>query len=39
LLALEILGVADEQLWKKLLDFKRRLAEESRAKNANLKTD
>ena len=36
LLAVQILAVGDISLWKKLLDFKRRLAEESRAKNRNL---
>ena len=36
LLAVQILAVADSILWNKLLDFKKRLAEESRAKNRNL---
>ena len=36
LLAVQILAVGDTGLWKKLLAFKRRLAEESRAKNRNL---
>ncbi len=36
LLALEIQAVADEALQKKYLDFKSRLADESRAKNRNL---
>jgi 5-(carboxyamino)imidazole ribonucleotide mutase len=36
LLAVQILAVADTALWNKLLDFKKRLAEESRAKNRNL---
>ena len=36
LLAVQILAVADSILWNKLLDFKQRLAEESRAKNRNL---
>jgi len=36
LLAVQILAVADTTLWNKLLDFKKRLAEESRAKNRNL---
>ena len=38
LLAVQILAVGDTGLWKKLLAFKRRLAEESRAKNRNLGT-
>jgi len=38
LLAVQILAVGDVGLWKKLLAFKRRLAEESRAKNRNLGT-
>ena len=37
LLAVQILAVGDKGLWGKLLDFKRRLAEESRAKNRNLR--
>ena len=36
LLAAQILAVADTILWNKLLDFKKRLAEESRDKNRNL---
>ncbi len=36
LLAVQILAVADAELQKKLLDFKVRLAAESRAKNRNL---
>jgi 5-(carboxyamino)imidazole ribonucleotide mutase len=36
LLAVQILAVADAGLWAKLLDFKHRLAEESRAKNRTL---
>lgn len=36
LLAVQILAVEDTTLWNKLLDFKKRLAEESRAKNRNL---
>src|ERR1041385_5933412 len=32
LLAMQILGVADATLWNKLKEFKKRLAEESRAK-------
>jgi 5-(carboxyamino)imidazole ribonucleotide mutase len=36
LLAMQILGVADPGLQKKMLAFKERLAEESRAKNKNL---
>ncbi len=36
LLAIEILAVADEGLQKKYLEFKARLADESRAKNRNL---
>jgi 5-(carboxyamino)imidazole ribonucleotide mutase len=38
LLAAEILGIGDKSLWDKLLKFKERLADESRAKNKNLKT-
>jgi 5-(carboxyamino)imidazole ribonucleotide mutase len=38
LLAIQILGVADAALQKRLLEFKARLAEESRKKNRNLKT-
>ena len=38
LLAAEILAVADVSLWNQLLKFKERLAEESRAKNRNLRT-
>jgi 5-(carboxyamino)imidazole ribonucleotide mutase len=37
LLAAQILAVGDERLQKELADFKQRLAEESRAKNQNLK--
>jgi 5-(carboxyamino)imidazole ribonucleotide mutase len=37
LLAVQILAVGDVGLWKKLLAFKRRLAEDSRAKNRNLR--
>lgn len=36
LLAMQILGVGDAALQKKMLAFKERLAEESRAKNKNL---
>jgi len=36
LLAVQILAIGDAGLWRKLTDFKRRLAEESRAKNRNL---
>ena len=36
LLAIQILAVGDAALWKKLLQFKSRLAEESLAKNRNL---
>ena len=36
LLAMEILAVGDGELLKKVLQFKERLAEESRAKNRNL---
>ncbi len=36
LLAMKILGVADPKIQAKVLDFKKRLAEESRAKNRNL---
>jgi len=36
LLAVQILAISDPALWSKLLDFKARLAEESRAKNRNL---
>jgi 5-(carboxyamino)imidazole ribonucleotide mutase len=36
LLAMQILGVGDAGLQKKMLEFKERLAEESRAKNKNL---
>jgi phosphoribosylcarboxyaminoimidazole (NCAIR) mutase len=36
LLAVQIMAVGDAALQKKLLAFKRRLAEESRAKNRNL---
>jgi 5-(carboxyamino)imidazole ribonucleotide mutase len=36
LLAVQILAVADSALQKKYLEFKDRLAEESRAKNRNL---
>src|SRR6476619_4773773 len=36
LLAVQILAVGDSQLQKKLLDFKERVAQESRAKNKNL---
>ena len=36
LLAMQILGVGDPSLQKKMLGFKERLAEESRAKNKNL---
>jgi 5-(carboxyamino)imidazole ribonucleotide mutase len=39
LLAVQILGVANPALQKQFSDFKDRLAEESRAKNKNLKTD
>src|SRR3989454_8110408 len=38
LLAAQILAVADTSLWNRLLQFKVRLAEESRAKNRNLRT-
>jgi len=38
LLAVQILAVGDATLWNSLLQFKARLAEESRAKNRNLKT-
>src|SRR4051794_210883 len=38
LLAVEILAVGDSILWNRLLQFKSRLADESRAKNKNLKT-
>src|SRR5436190_17765961 len=38
LLAVEILAVGDSTLWNRLLQFKSRLAEESRAKNRNLRT-
>jgi 5-(carboxyamino)imidazole ribonucleotide mutase len=38
LLAMQILGVADAALQKRLLEFKIQLAEESRKKNRNLKT-
>ena len=38
LLAAEILAVGDVSLWNQLLKFKDRLAEESRAKNRNLRT-
>jgi 5-(carboxyamino)imidazole ribonucleotide mutase len=37
LLAMQILGVADPAIQRKMLDFKARLASESRAKNRNLK--
>ena len=37
LLAVEILAVGDVSLWNQLLKFKERLAEESRAKNRNLR--
>ena len=36
LLAVQILAVANAGLWEKLMQFKSRLAEESRAKNRNL---
>ena len=36
LLAVQILAVSDLSLWNKLVHFKTRLAEESRAKNRNL---
>jgi 5-(carboxyamino)imidazole ribonucleotide mutase len=36
LLAIQILAVADPQLQQRVLDFKQRLAEDSRAKNRNL---
>ncbi len=36
LLAVQILAVGDANLQKKVLEFKRRLAQESRAKNRNL---
>ena len=36
LLAMQILGVGDAGLQKKMLEFKERLADESRAKNKNL---
>jgi 5-(carboxyamino)imidazole ribonucleotide mutase len=36
LLAVQILAVGNSALQKKYLDFKKRLAEESRAKNRNL---
>ena len=36
LLAMQILGTGDSALQEKFLDFKKRLAEESRAKNRNL---
>ena len=36
LLAIQILAVGDEALYKKMVAFKDRLAEESRAKNKNL---
>lgn len=36
LLAMQILGVGDAAMQKKMLDYKHRLAEESRAKNKNL---
>lgn len=36
LLAVQILGAADEAIRAKMVDFKARLAEESRAKNKNL---
>jgi 5-(carboxyamino)imidazole ribonucleotide mutase len=39
LLAVQILAVKTPALQKKFLEFKARLAEESRAKNKNLKTD
>jgi 5-(carboxyamino)imidazole ribonucleotide mutase len=39
LLAVQILAISNPALQKKFLDFKARLAEESRAKNKNLKTD
>jgi 5-(carboxyamino)imidazole ribonucleotide mutase len=38
LLAAQILGVSDPSLWNLLLKFKTRLADESRAKNKNLRT-
>ena len=38
LLAVEILAARDPALQKKVLEFKQRLAEESRAKNKNLAT-
>ena len=38
LLAVQILGVSDSRLGKKILMFRARLAEESRAKNARMKT-
>ena len=38
LLAAQILAVGDPSLWNLLLKFKVRLAEESRAKNKNLRT-
>lgn len=38
LLAAQILAVGDSTLWNRLLQFKLRLAEESRAKNRNLRT-
>jgi 5-(carboxyamino)imidazole ribonucleotide mutase len=36
LLAMEILGVGDPKMQAKVLDFKKRLADDSRAKNRNL---
>jgi 5-(carboxyamino)imidazole ribonucleotide mutase len=36
LLAVEILAIGDAALWQKLLEFKVKLAEDSRAKNRNL---
>jgi len=36
LLAVQILAVGNPGLWKRLLEFKERLAQESRAKNRNL---
>jgi 5-(carboxyamino)imidazole ribonucleotide mutase len=38
LLAVQILSVGSERLQKALVEFKRKLAEESRAKNQNLKS-
>jgi 5-(carboxyamino)imidazole ribonucleotide mutase len=38
LLAVQILALSNQALWKRLVQFKAGLAEESRAKNRNLKT-